>query len=466
LVAMLGTSFVDGRRDRIGRLCLFVGSFLAPASSAIGFLAGPLAALALFARRPGRPRALIPLAGTSAFLAIGAFFRYDRILGGGISGPRDRLGGAILALEAPMARLVPGTLAATGLDLFLPGQLILACSLVVLVEVVTKAARERRIDVAAVGLGFILGGYLLSYPFRYDHLPHWLFAVERFHLYPLVGLIFLIAMSARRWLSRFDGSAIASLAAADVAVAVLLLIHAGRHEQQATIYRHPGQQDTLAALVRVGALCEQLGVSRHQCLAALDPVWSYWFQQEFNGLWLVPEFGVGPARTDAEVRTLILGRLSLADRQALWGGMDASPLAMMADEAEGQPLQTVSQGHFASAHHCEPCRGDSSLPTYRMTGWPALLEYRMGPQSGKDSPRYLCLPTGSTKKPVEVSWRGEGEDWSQARSLRFQPDPSISAREWLIPLDRLPHRPRTPIEAIRVRFVAPPIVFGPPRLVR
>jgi hypothetical protein len=462
LIALLSTCPGDGGSVWIRRMGLFVGGLLAPASSAIGLLAGPLAGGRLAARKGDRFAALIPVSGTLTFLVIAASFRYDRVLGSGIRNPVDRLGGLILALEAPMARLAPGALAGIDLDRILPGAVILALSLSAFAAAAVLMIRNRRAGLAVVAFGLILGGYFLTYPFRNSHGDRWLFAVGRFHLFPQVGLILLFALASRRWLSRLDGSWPRTLAVLNGVAAVLLVVHSGRFGREFATYHHPEQRETLAALVRVGDLCNDLGVSRDRCLAALDPVWSYWFQQDYNGLWLVPRFGDGPARTDEETRQLLLGGLSDAERRALWGGMDVSASA----RPLGEGARTVTVGHLAVGDHARPLLPAREIPLYKMTGWPAALEYRMDEYSGADGPRYLAFRTGPLRMPVEILWRCAGEGWSRARSVRFRTDPAQGTQEWAVPLDLLPHWPKARVDGLRIQFVASPIAFGDPRLLR
>ncbi|WP_435022647.1 hypothetical protein TA3x_005790 (plasmid) [Tundrisphaera sp. TA3] len=463
LVALLGGAATGGKNAGSRVAGLFLGGMLAPASSAIGLLAGPIVATRMAVRKGDRLSALIPLAGTAAFLAVAASFRYDRVLGSGIRNPPDRLGGLFLAMQAPIARLLPGLLAGIDLDRTLPGGILLALSVAVLTLAAFVLIRDRRAGPALVALGLIVGGYVLTYPFRNSHGPRWLYAVGRFHLFPQLGLILLFALLSRRWLGRLDESWPRTLAAMNGVAAVLLLLHGGRFEREFATYHHPEQRETLAAMVRVGEACASQGIDRARCLAALDPVWCYWFQPEYNGLWLVPRFGSGMVGSDEDARRLLLGRLSDADRRALWGGMDVSARAQPIG-AGGRP--TLTSGHLAAGDHARPLLPAQALPQYVMTGWPAALEYRMDRYSGAEEPRFLTFRSGPLRIPIEIDWRGAGEGWSRERSIRFRADPAAGEQEWAIPLDRLPHWSKGRVEAVRVRFVAPPIAFGEPRLTR
>ena len=132
----------------------------------------------------------------------------------------------------------------------------------------------------------------------------------------------LIALGARRWLSRFDQRPLESLVGAIGLAVLLLAIHLGRIENLVRTYSFPEQRRTLAALERLGVICRARNVARQQCIAALAPVWTHWFQPEINGLWIVPAPTQVSGRPDLQVHQFLLEQLTAAERKALWGGMD------------------------------------------------------------------------------------------------------------------------------------------------
>ena len=117
---------------------------------------------------------------------------------------------------------MPGTFGFHDVDLWLPPSLNLALTGLGLIAIIRWATRSPQRGLIATALGLILGGYALTYPFRNRHGAHWLFQSERFHLFPQLGLVVLIALVARRWLSRFDRRPLAGLVVA-TGLAVLLL---------------------------------------------------------------------------------------------------------------------------------------------------------------------------------------------------------------------------------------------------
>ena len=467
----------DGGRAWLRRAGLIAGPILAPSSSAIGLLAGPLACLRVVwspgSRRSQWSTAALPAVGLLAYLAACSWFRYHHVLGVGLRRDADRLGGLLLAFQAPMARLLPGTFGIHGADHWLPAGLGLAMTGIGSVAVLLWAFRSRRRGLILAGLGLILGGYAIVYPFRNDHDSHALFQVERFHLFPQLGFVVLASLAARRWMSRFDRDLRSALAASVGFGAVLLAIHFGRFERQASNYRFPEQRQTLAALERLGATCRANGVTRDECISALDPTWNRWYQPSYNGLWMVPA-PAGPATHPlVQVRELLLGQLSADDRRALWGGMDVSRLATIDDDPAGPSKSCLAVARLIESDHAR-CVGPPSEPEmrqYAMTGWPSSLTFEWtAPDSSKNAgavaPRFLSLPCGLASEPLEIWWSNRGEPWSCSRSVRFRPGPNLPPRRWVLPLVSLPHWEPVDSGRILIRFASSPIVIGEPRLLR
>ena len=453
---------------------LLVGSFLAPASSAIGLLAGPLASLRLAAgredRRAGWLATFAPSAGTLLYLAICSAFRYLKVLKSGLANESDRFGGLLLAFRAPTGRLLPGLFGAYDADLWLPSGLNLGLTVVGLLAVILWGVRSRHRGLIVVCLGMILGGYAITYPFRNTGDAHWLFRTERFHLFPQLGLVVLIALGASRWLRRYDRSLMSALASANVLGVVLLAIHFGRFEKQAGLYRFPEQRLTLASLEHLGAICRDLNVTRDRCIADLEPTWNRWYQPCYNGLWMVPAPIVTSGPAAPEVRQQVLARLSAAEREALWGGMDVSLHARTAEEFAAARLDCLAIGRLVESDQAR-CLDDSPAPgmrTYTLKGWPAYLEYGWAASGSpsRSEPMFLCLPCGASSEPLEIWWSSRNEPWSPGRSVRFSPDPERSPGTWILPLASLPHWQPKDNGRLRVRFKASPIAIGEPRLLR
>lgn len=440
---------------RIRAVGLSIVSLVAPWFSAIGVLAAPLISIraAMYRTANVRDRAVLvfaPWVGLMGVLLVVVARRHDRVIGAGVQQAGDHVRGLLLASAAPMARLVPVSLAGVELDRWLPPALLAGLTVVIGLAILWRGRRE---PIVVAALCLIAGGYLLTYPFRNVHTERWLLAVERFHLVPLVGLAALFGWATRRWLARADADPIRSWGTAVLVGALLLAIHARRIERVDAIYRSPEQAATLAAIDHLA----QFPASRSQLLRALDPVWSAWFQREFNGLWLLPPSNYRETRDDASVRREVLSFLSLSERRALWGGMDVTRFARRTDKPNGGVV-----GRRVSVRHARFEGDEADRPVYHMTGWPADVLFQFDPGS---KPSVLVLDVGATRTPLEIGWRSRGQDWSNARSVRFQPS---EAGEWHFELSRWPHwsgaEPGS-VHEIRVRFVSTPLALSPPRLV-
>jgi len=477
MIVLLCAGSTEGARGWAHRLGLVFGSLLAPACSAIGLLAGPLGALRLAAGRRDRQRGwftlAIPMTGTLLYLGVCSAFRYYHIIKSGIQRDSHIAWGLLTALRAPTAHLLPGTFGFHDVDLLLSPGLNLALTGLGLIAIIPWATRSPQRGLIVAALGLILGGYALTYPFRNHDGAHWLFKIERYHLFPQVGLVALIALGARRWLSRFDQHPLEGLVGAIGLAVLLLAIHLGRIENLVRTYSFPEQRGTLAALEHLGVICRARNVAQQQCIAALAPVWAHWFQPEYNGLWMVPAPTQVSGRPDPKVHQFLLEQLTAAEREALWGGMDVSRYLRSAEDLVGAHPECVAVGRLVetdNAHDVQLPLG-MGMRQYTMTGWPAHLEFEFSPPgsskgAGTSCPRFLCLPCGPSPKPLEIWWANRGERWSPSRCVRFRPDPQQPPREWALPLDRIPHWDPTDAGCIRIRFVAAPVAIGEPRMLR
>ena len=452
-----------------------VCSALAPASSTLGLLAGPLATLRLATRRSDRPwfrpGFLVPILGTLIYLIISLNFSYFYIVKSSIDRRSHFLGGLVLALRAPTALLVPTLFGFYKADDWMPAGPNLVLSGLVLLGLVLWARRSAQRGLIGCALLLVLGGYALTYCFRNVHGAHWVFNYnERFHLFPQLGMVLLIALALRPRLSRYDHRPFAPLLVATGLATVLLVVHQQRIGDLARSYWFPEQRPTMASLEHLGALCRAERVAREECIAALDPVWSYWFQREYNGLWMLPASGPVSGRPAAELRSVLLAKLTDSERKALWGGMDVSRHARPAGELAGTPPLCVALGRLVETSNAHRTYGrpGEEIGRYTMTGWPAYLDFELVEVGAPDGPpaRMLCIPCGPSPAPLEIWWASPGNLWSAARSVRFRPDPSLPPSAWTLPLDRLPHWDPAEVSRIRIRFVAAPVAIGEPRLLR
>jgi hypothetical protein len=207
------------RRTRRGRYLFLsaVAASLAPAWFASGILAGPLCVLYLLPREPYVPSglvaprafwrhhlfALVPLAGSLAFLAVSLPRTAERIMRLEHYAGKSALEaihptiGIEYTAHSLVDNLIPGALGMSGV--VSPNWVVLL-GLVALVEVGAwwwRGAPSRRL--LLLGLGSILGSYWLVYSARaewpYDAMKLW----TRYHLLPHLGLVLFICGGLPRW---------------------------------------------------------------------------------------------------------------------------------------------------------------------------------------------------------------------------------------------------------------------------
>jgi hypothetical protein len=79
--------------------------------------------------------------------------------------------------------------------------------------------------------------------------------------------------------------------------------------------------------------------------------------------------------------------------------------------------------------------------------------------------RALCVPVAGG--PLEIWWAGAAGGWSETRSVRWRAADAGPARDWAVPLDRLPHWDPAAVRRVRIVFrTAGPVTVGAPRLLR
>jgi hypothetical protein len=453
-------------RPRVGAwAAAALAATLAPACSAIGLLAGPLGSIRILAstQRPGRRWAWpIPSAGTALYLIICSAFHYRDVLADSVRRNIDLRLGLSNVCRAPVVVLVPGLFGAPNLDPWLPDALEIAVFAVGLIGVLAWAWRSPHRPLILGGLWLIVGGYGLTYGVRSHFEERWLFHVQRYHLFPHLGLVLLLAPALGPWLRRLDTRPMTGLAVATALAAVLLAAHRPEMRARARHCRFPEQRRTLAALERLAEICRHRWITRPQALAALDPIRTRWFPHDLNALAMLPETVEAPGMPDDRVRSTLLASLTASEREALCGGMDASPYLR---PAEADP---VAIGRLVGRFRVEP---GGTPDRYVSPGRPAYLEFQMADAATPQDPGTgrgalaLCLPTAGGA--LEVWWRGDVGGWSETRSVRWQAPPTGSTRDWAVPLDRLPHCDPARVRRIRV-FVrtAGPVTVGAPRLLR
>ena len=477
LVGTLATllAVASGRRTGIravpGMGAAMLAAALAPACSAIGLLAGPVGTFRALAapRPPGRWRdravAVVPMLGTLVYLALCSAFRYRDVVAGSLEQNADLRAGLVGIARGPIDVLLPGLFGLRNLDWALIGGLDLALFGVALAMALTWARSSRQRPVILSGLLLMLGGYALTYCVRTVHGPHWILMVQRYHLFPQAGLVLLLAPAVQPALARFDARPGLALGAASVLAALLLAAHLPEFRRHAADYRFPDQHRTLAALERLDAICRDRGITRLQALAALDPIRTRWFPHDFNALSMLASSVAVPRVPDAQVRPVLVAALTPAEREALCGGMDASPFLRPSRRyAETAP---AAVGHLVRSRQFRP---GGLQGRFVAAGAPAVLEFQMVSAEGSAGAgaRALCIPGVATaQRALEVWWTDDQAAWSETRSLRWRTDPGRPDQDWAVPLDRLPHWDPSRVRWIRlVARAHGPRTVGTPRLLR
>lgn len=463
---------IEGARSR-DRAFGWIGSAIAtasaPAFSAIGLLAAPLALVRVLAAtgRPARwPVRLIaataPAAGLAVYLGVVATFGYREVVAQSMHQNADfRLGLASVA-RAPIDVLLPGLVGLPNIDARLPRGLDLALAAVGLAGLLAWSIRSRFRPLILGGLVLIVGGYGLTYCVRTVHGPHWILEVQRYHLFPQLGLALVLGPALVPVLRRFDGRPVRALAVATALAVVLGMLHAPEFRTRARYYRFPEQPRTLAALERLATTCRDAGITREQALAALDPIRTRWFDHDFNALTMLAPTVPAPRLPDNRVRSILLGSLSDSEREALCGGMDASPHLRPAAELGATTPLTV--GRLVQSFRVRSAGPEGH---YVAAGRPSYLEFEISNLKFQTSepPRALCVPGGGS---LEIWWADESGKWSETRSVRWRTDPARSPEDWSIPIDRLPHwGPDRGPRRVRVAVQeAGPVAVGAPKLLR
>ena len=287
-----------------------------------------------------------------------------------------------------------------------------------------------------VGGLLIVANYLLIYGSR--HLPgddHWVLKVERYHLFPQLGLTLILAPAVAAVLRPLDRRPAAAMAMVTVASLILLGLHERPLRSLAQFYRFGDQQRTLAALDRLAEICRQQRIPREAAVQALDPVRRRWFPADMRSvIGMIPETASGPSTIGDGARPLILAALAPDDREALCGGMDVSPYLRPAASMTDAPASTTD-GVLTGLTGVT--RLDAG--TYRSTTQGSFLEYQFEP--AKTPPRAIALRVDTTQlhSPLTVSWTDDPRGWSALHSVSWRSPASDPQAAAVLPLESLPH---------------------------
>jgi len=448
-----------------------LAALLAPAGSAMGFLAGPAAAVRAWAapREPGRSRlrawrrAAAPLAGTALFLAASTPFGYARVLSSSVRVNTNLADGLMLVARAPADALLPALVGGRIIDgWFRPG-VDAGLGVGLLVAGLVWAYYSRQSAWALTGLTLIFGAYLLIFPFRSVEGQSGAIRNARYHLFPQCGLAVLCASAGASWWRRLDARPVAGPAVVAGLAVALLGLHAEEYRRGTELYRFPDQPAVLAALERAGEIGRERGITREQLAAALEPTTARWADLgNFTLPLLIPPTGVASRVPDREARSVVLNALTPSEREALCGGMDAGPYLRPTSTLRGLP--TLAVGRPAGSSGMTPSRTPEA---YRSAGWPSYLEFEMVAINPPDpaGPFFLSVPARDPNSGLEVWWAPEDGDWSPTRRVRWQANADARVGDWSVPLAALPHWDGSRARRIRLVFrYRGPVAAGPPRL--
>ncbi len=451
LAACLAASIAAGSATRRGRLGWATGSAVAalaaPAFSAIGVLAGPLAALRIASAvepgaRLGRHLAwsIVPPCGTAAYLLICERFQYRALVSASVRQGFDPAAALWATVVAPAAVLVPGLVGLPEQSGRVDLSLLAGVTVAGLVGCLAWASRSRDRPLILVGLAMIFGGYLSTFATRARPGDPWVFEIQRYHLFPQIGLIALIAAAGSAGFRRLDrGRARGRLASAALAVLLLILQSSGMRRASDRAFRYPDQPRALVAATHLERACERRGVTLDQAVRAFEPARPPGFPRPwpFNPLLhLLPK---GPDRSripDDLVRSILADDLSADDREAVFGGMEASRYLAPFDRPAGLAV--------VEARPVNPPRPGRSRDV--------VQEFAVDPAA--DPAGSLVLQGFQGVGGVELWWSGEAGEWTPARSFRWKPSDEPRA----IGLAFLPHWRRGEVRRVRVigRGTRPP----------
>jgi hypothetical protein len=457
----------DGRRSVFWWTMAIVSSAMAPASCAVGLLGGPAAALWWLSDRQvtrsigSQARAVIPIIGTAAHLAVCAAFLYHDQLSAQMHQNPYYLPGLLNVYRAPIDVLLPAVVGWRNIDGLLPDAIELGLFAVGLAAIAWSARRSADPRPLVVGAFLILAGYVLIYGSR--HLPgddHWVLGVERYHLFPQLGLTLILASALASLSRRLDRRPVAGILVVSCSALLLLLVRADTLTTLSRFYRFPDQPRTLAALDRLAHVCRANGITRHQALRAFDPIRRKWFpaaRPEVIGM--IPETASVETMPDVRVRPTILSALDPLDIEALCGGMDATPyLRPTAREEARWPHSTA--GELATTS------GMTRLEdrTYRAAADGSFLEYRFRSPEPAARALRLAVDTARLHGPISFYWAGEEGRWTVMRSVRWRSVGGMAGD--VLALDRLPHWDKACVTRIRIVIGEPGVVtVEAPRLV-
>ena len=420
---------IDRRKWLVGSGLLAV---LSPLFSAIGVLAGPLASfrMTLASKLPWRDRwvgAVVPLIGTLVYLAlIVANPGHGTAV---TTSVRRHLnpGPALQAIvEAPGQILIPSLVGCSADPRRLPIWLAGLMTLGLVAGLVGWAiSNPERRGVLGTSLAWIVGGYALAFLARAEAGDRWLLAVGRYHLWPLLGLIAGLAVGLGAILDRLERrQPLAGWVGLVIMTGLGLVTHAASIRAAGRSYQFPGESRSIAAALRLEAVCQAESVPLDQAIRIIDPILPRWFPRPLPFHPLLYLFGAGPtvARwSDRDARDRILHALTFEDRGLIFGGLDARPYLDSVEGIDGTRSERSVVGTG---------RGEELTPE---SGRLFFVEFA-GPASIGD-PVGLGVRGVGPDAWVEIWWVGVDGRWSREQSVRLL---GPTGSNW-VNLTRLPH---------------------------
>jgi len=454
----------EGRSGWRASLLAGAAAFLSPCGSGIGLLAGPAAAViglpgpAHWKRRLGP--SLSALAGTAAYLVLAGLAKHYTVISRSVGRDGDFATGFFWSLRAPLYLLATGPLGLRHAELWPAAVGIsgLGIALLVLALWIARGGPWRWIG---AGLVLVLGGVLLTFPFRVSLFPGpEILRTGRYMLFPHAGLCLILGAAAAPWLKRLDGRRPAGpLTVLSVAL-VLCLLNKPAIRTRGLYHKFPEQAATLRGLDRLAEVCRQHGVSRGQVLANFDPVFVRWNNTGLNTLRMLPETAPVPRVEGYEARAAVLSVLGESDRLLIFSGTDLTGHGS-ADVPKG--VTSESAGLLVDASRV---RAVGSGGAYQTEGWPSYLEFEF-PGGDLRATKALRLPSLDAPMQMQLWWMGRDGRWTSTRSVTLRPQ-ALTDSARVFPTDVIPHW--QPGDGRRIRLFFPKaariVVADPPRVLQ
>ncbi len=454
LCASLASSATRRSSTAIWLILSAMASLAAPAFSAIGLLAGPMGSLR-FGLNFDRPFSslrqcggmIVPMVGTLTYLLICQQFAYGPVISSSVRQHLEVQAALLATIEAPAAVLLPGLVGQGSLARRVSGPILAATGMTLLLAGLGVGLRSRRRPFLLSALALVLGGYLAAYATRARPGDLSIFEIQRYHLFPQIGIAMLVAACARPLVARFDKTFTSTLLTAVGFAAILAVVQYPRMQAETERrFRDPDQPSILAATLRLEAICLREGITLDQLIPTLDPIRAPWYPRRisFNPLLHLLSSNLKEPRIDEnQVRSVLLNSLSMDDREAIFGGLDANRYRVSEAELREPRGET-----------CKFVKSERMVRTvenqFRAEGRGSFLEFEAGPTAG--SARSLILPHLSAQNEIEIWWAGADGDWTHSRSVRYLPDRDHPGSTVGFALDRWPHWRKGYVRKVRLIF--------------